>query len=128
MIGWFNQLKNKKRKCFIQFDIVNYYASITPELLSKALDWAEMNVTITPEERNIIMQSKKSFLYTRETPWVKKGDTNFDVAMGAWDGAETCDIIGLFLLDQLANRVKELETGKYRDDGLGVAQTTGTAR
>ena len=124
VINWFKQIKNKKRKSFIQFDICNYYSSITPELLSKALDWAEMYVTITPEERNTIMQSKKSFLYTGDTPWVKKGDTNFDNAMGAWDGAEVCDIIGLFLLDQLANRIAGLEIGKYRDDGLGVAETT----
>ena len=125
VIMWFKQLKNKKRKSFIQFDICNYYASITPELLSKALDWAAMYVTITHEEKNIIMLSKKSFLYTGDTPWVKKGDTNFDIAMGAWDGAESCDLVGLFLLDQLTNRIAGLETGVYRDDGLGVAQNTG---
>ena len=67
-----------------------------------------MYMTITPEERNIIMQSKKSFLYTGETPWDKKGDTNFDNTMGTWDGAEVCDVIGLFLLDQLANRIEGL--------------------
>ena len=44
--------------------------------------------------------------------------------MGAWDGAESCDIVGLYLLDQLRNRIKELETGIYRDDALRVIETT----
>ena len=71
------------------------------------------------------MQSKKSFLYTGVTPWVKKGDSNFDVAMGAFDGAESCDLIGLFLLDQISKRITSLNAGLYRDDGLAVAETTG---
>ena len=68
VITWFNQIKNKQRKSFIQFDIINYYASITPDLLSKALDWAEIYVTLAPDDRNIIMQSKKIFsLHWRNT-------------------------------------------------------------
>ena len=124
VLTWFKKLKNKRRKHFIVFDIDNFYPSITPELMSKALDWAEMYVNISEEERNIIMMSKKSFLYAGKTPWVKKGDKNFDIAMGAFDGAESCDLIGLFLLDQITNRVKEIEAGLFRDDGLAVADTT----
>ena len=106
------------------FDICSFYPSITPELMSKVLDWAERYVQITQEEREIIMKSRKSFLYTGDTPWVKKGEKNFDVGMGAFDGAECCDLIGLFLLDQITNRIKEIESGLYRDDGLAVAETT----
>ena len=36
--------------------------------------------------------------------WVKKIDENFDVTMGAYDGAEIC----------------EKDIGLYRDDGLAV--------
>ena len=36
-----------------------------------------------------------------------------------WDGAETCDIVGLFLLSQLKHLPVSL--GLYRDDGLGVS-------
>ena len=74
VLMWFKQLKNKKKKTFILFDVCSFYPSITPELLSLALDWATMYVNITSEEKNIIMQSKKSYLYTRNKPWVKKGD------------------------------------------------------
>ena len=120
VLRWFRGLKNKKRKSFILFGICSFYPSISEELLLEALNWAMMYVNITPEEKNIIMQAKKSYLYTGKTPWVKKGEKNFDVGMGAWDGAESCDIVGLYLLDQLRNRIKELETGIYRDDALGL--------
>ena len=121
---WFKQLKNKPRKSFILFDICNFYPSITPQLLSNALDWAMMYVNITPEEKDIIMKSKKSYLYTCNVPWVKKGQENFDIGMGAWDGAESCDIVGLYILDQLKNRIAGFESGLYRDDNLGVVETT----
>ena len=64
VIEWFKALNNKKRKSFIQFDIESFYPSITPELLDRAREWAERYVDITPEEKNVIRQAKKSFLYT----------------------------------------------------------------
>ena len=124
VIEWFKCITNKKRKRFIQLDIVNFYPSITPELLDKALDWAESNVSITSDEKNVIKQAKKSFLYTESTPWVKKGERNFDIGMGAWDGAESCDLVGLYLLHLVTSEVKDLEMGLYRDDGLCVSSAT----
>ena len=37
--------------------------------------------------------------------WTKKGDSHFDIAQGAFDTAEVCDIVGLFLLSELKNRI-----------------------
>jgi hypothetical protein len=42
--------------------------------------------------------------------------------MGALDGAECCELVGLFLLSQLKDL--NLEAGLYRDDGLGVSNAT----
>ena len=36
--------------------------------------------------------------------------------MGAYNGAEVCEIVGLFLLNNLANKFDK----KYRDDGLAL--------
>ena len=44
--------------------------------------------------------------------------------MGAFDGAETCEPIGLFLLHILTTQIKDLEGGLYRDDGLCVTDAT----
>ena len=38
--------------------------------------------------------------------------------MGSFDGAEACELVGLFLLSQLSHT--NLNVGLYRDDGLAV--------
>ena len=41
--------------------------------------------------------------------------------MGSYDGAEVCELVGLYMLDQLKQRFPNDDIGLYRDDGLGVA-------
>ena len=118
-ISWFKALESKQTLSFLQFDIDSYYPSITPELLIRALDWASDLVPISQADRELFHQTKDSLLFDRGTVWVKKGDNSFDVSMGSWDGAETCDLVGLFLLSQLKHLPVTL--GLYRDDGLGVS-------
>ena len=38
--------------------------------------------------------------------------------MGSYDGAETCELVGIYILHKLADRIKKEDTGLYRDDGL----------
>ena len=38
--------------------------------------------------------------------------------MGAYDGAENCAIVGLFLSNNLTNKFDKNSVGLYRDDGL----------
>ena len=40
--------------------------------------------------------------------------------MGAWDGTETTDLVGLFMLYEMRNLYADI--GLYRDDGLLVAE------
>ena len=87
VIDWFKKLQNKKKLVFIVFDVVNYYPSITLELLTKALAWAKTHVDITEEEIEIIKETKKSLLFMNKEAWTKKGDLNFDVAQGGFDSA-----------------------------------------
>ena len=47
----------------------------------------------------------------------------FDVTMGSYDGAETCELIGTYMLSLIASKFKD-EVGLYRDDGLAVCKTT----
>ena len=71
VIEWFKGLKNKDNLHFIIFDIVNYYPSITLELLQKALDWAQEFTEVSEEEIEIILQTKKSLLITNGEFWTK---------------------------------------------------------
>ena len=57
-------------------------------------------------------------LYSKRNPWTKKGEKSFDVAMGSFDGAECCELVGLFLLSKLKDLDKNMNVGLYRDDGL----------
>ena len=40
--------------------------------------------------------------------------------MGAYDAAEVSEIVGLFLLNNLANKFDKNSVGLYRDDGLAL--------
>ena len=45
----------------------------------------------------------------------------FDVTMGSYDGAETCELIGAYMLSLMASKLKN-EVGLYRDDGLAICK------
>ena len=47
----------------------------------------------------------------------------FDVTMASYDGAETCELIGIYMLSLVASKFKD-EVGLYRDDGLAVCKAT----
>ena len=70
-------------------------------------------------DMDIIMHCRKSLLFDNETAWTKKNHSNmFDVTMGNFDGAEVCELIGLFLLNNLSEKYGKDNVGLYRDDGL----------
>ena len=123
VINWFNSLENKQNLKFIIFDIDSFYPSITPELLDRALDWAEGHISISRQQRKTIHQACQSFLYHEGQPWMKKGQVNFDVGIGAYHGAQACEIVGLFLLSLLKD-LPNFVASLYRDDGLGVTSST----
>ena len=47
----------------------------------------------------------------------------FDVTVGSYDGAEACELIGIYMLSLIASKFKD-EVGLYRDDGLAVYKAT----
>ena len=123
VIDWFSDIKGKQRSKFIKFDIVEFYPSISEDLLNKALDFAEKFTSISPEERSTIMHARKSLLLNPEAAWKKKDQEDlFDVTMGSLDGAEVCEVVGLFLLDDLSKLIEKKDGGLYRDDGLAVVK------
>ena len=103
---------------------MEFYPSITEDLLGRALDFASNYVTISAADRHVIMHAKQSLLFSTETPWQKRNsNTLFDVTMGSFDGAETCELVGCYLLSQLT-QISDLNIGLYRDDGLAVLNQT----
>ena len=65
------------------------------------------------------MYSHKSLLLNNSSVWIKRqDDTDFDVTMGSFDGAEICDPAGLYIINVLCDRNQKERVGLYRDGGL----------
>ena len=65
--------------------------------------FAKRHISITNKDIEVIFHARKSLLYYKDESWVKKGESNFYVTMGAYDGAELCELIGTFKLSLLVN-------------------------
>ena len=75
---------------------------------------------ITRKDVEVIFHEQKSVLYNNGEPWVKKEGGSFDVTMGAYDGAEVCELIGIYMLYLIGKKYNSKNIGLYRDDGLAV--------
>ena len=129
VIEWFKNIPDKRHHTFVSFDVVEFYPSITEDLLDKAILWAKSFVDIPDEHVSIIKHARKSLLFNPNKPWVKRNNNSmFDVAMGSFDGAEVCELIGLFALNTLAKKFGKENIGLYRDDGLALIQSTSGAK
>ena len=103
----------------MQFDIEEFYPSISKGLLMKAINHTQSFVTITKEEVKTIMHSRKSLLFNNTSVCMKReGDPDFDVTMGSFDGAEFCELIVVYILNVLGGKYGKKRVGLYRDDGL----------
>ena len=128
VITWFQNIKDKKKKTFFQADIENFYPSISEELLRKALTWAKDQTYISDTAVDIIFSARRNVLYDGDNIWVKKNNSKFDIGMGAFDGAECSELIGLYMLFQLvieAEVIGKEEICLYRDDILGTLSCDG---
>ena len=68
---WFKNLQIRKNTTFLTFDVINFYPSITSELLNNALSFAQQHTNISKLEMDIILQSKNTLLYHEDQPWQK---------------------------------------------------------
>ena len=119
MIEWFSNIESKKNSAFIQLDIKDFYPQITEKILDNAIELAKEYTALSDDNIRIIKHCRKSLLFEKDTAWVNKGTAgNFDVTMGSYDGAEVCELIGIYILSALGKRIDKKDTGLYRDDGL----------
>ena len=121
VIQWFNSINDKKSCTFLSFDVIDFYPSINETLLKEALEFASEFTAITEDEKEIIMHSKDTLLFHNNSTWQKSNQTNqFDITMGSYDGAETCELIGKYILHKIKHIIDHKDVGLYRDDGLAV--------
>ena len=90
--------------------------------MNKALDLAANYTKISKEDIRLIYHCRKSLLFFNDEAWKKKDtDSSFDVTMGSFDGAELCELIGIYIQSLLTDSIELItkeNIGLYRDDGL----------
>ena len=70
---------------------------------------------------DVIMHARKSLLFAQGQVWSEKDRSEiFDVTMGAYDGAEACEVVGANILHKLAVHLDWMSVRLYRDDGRAV--------
>ena len=120
VIDWFKAIESKHEYKFMVFDIEQFYPSIKESVLLKALEFAKKHTKVLKKDIDTIRHSRRSLLFNQGETWVKKEDENFDVTMGAYDGAEVCELVGIYLQSLIAERYDKDDFGLYRDDGLAA--------
>ena len=105
-ISWFKNINSKKKSSLLNFDVENFYPSISVKRLIDAINFAKSSANITERDLSIIMQSRITLLFQNSEPWVKKfGNENFDVPMGCYNGAEICELVDSFILNKLTTSI-----------------------
>ena len=50
---------------------------------------------------------------------LKKDNSDFNITMGSYDGAEVCELVGLYIQDILTKEFHHNKIGLHRGDGFG---------
>ena len=104
VIKWFTALENKNDCVIIKVEIRKFYPSITEDILKTSLLFANKYQNIPKEDIRKINHCHKSLLFSDNHPWKKKdSETCFDVTMGSYEGAEICELVGIYILSRLLN-------------------------
>ena len=106
------------------FDIKDFYPSIKEKLLWEAIRFAKLYISTTNKDIEAIFHARKPLLYYKDEPLLRKGESNFNVSMGAYNGAEVCELIGIFMLSLLSKHTNKNHIGLHRDDGLAILKNT----
>ena len=85
----------------------------------KSIAHAKLYTSITQQQLDIILHARKSLLFSKDKPWEKRNNEPlFDIIMSSYDGAEICELLGLYILSILGKIYGVQNVGLYRDDGL----------
>ena len=64
------------------------------------------------------MHSRKFLLFNNTDISIKKNEDPDFYVMGSFDGAELCELVGLYILHILGGKYRKHRIGLYRGDGL----------
>ena len=88
--------------------------------MTNALNVAKEITDISKEDIQIMYHARKSLLLSNEKPWMKREGNIFDITMGAYDGAEVCELVAIFMLNKISEKYNKNDIGIYNDDRLAA--------
>ena len=101
--------------------LFSFFCSITEKLLDNVVSYAQTLTTIPDYIIKLIIRTKKSFFSAEGNIWMEKVESAlFDVTIGSHDGAEVCELVGIYLLGKLSSIIYEKNIGLYSGDRLYV--------
>ena len=125
VIEWCRNIKRTDQCSFVVFHIESFYPSISTKLFGEAILFAKLYYDCTSGELEIIVHSRKTLLFWQNSTWVKKeGDEDFDIPTGCYDGAEICELVGIYIQNKPRKLMNKKDFGLCRDDGLGILRNT----
>ena len=65
---------------------------------------AQGYIDVTGKDTEIIYHVLKLLLFDEKDTWMKKQSSLFDVTMGAYDGAEVCELVGTYMLSVISEK------------------------
>lgn len=107
IIDRFRHLKTKHNFQIIQLDIREFYPLITEFNLDKSISLAGEQMNINTNEIKSIKPYRKSLLFDNEDEGIKK-EVTFDITMGSFDGAITCELIVMHMLYEINKRIIQM--------------------
>ena len=105
---------------FVTFDIKDFYPFMAQDLLNKTLNFSSECIYISKCDTDVINHARKSLLFDGSNTWIKKQGRLFNVSMGAYDGAQVCELVGIYMLNVFSKKYNKNDFRLYQDDGLAV--------
>ena len=108
-------------ECEEAYRLAFYKDGKTFYILHQTLRFATQHRNIDKNDLRIVNYCRNSLIFSDNKSWKKKStDSCFDVTKGSFDGAEICELLGLYIQSRLEKILPKSNFGLYRDDGLAL--------
>ena len=88
--------------------------------MKNGTQFAAEHTDMNKNDFEVIFHARKSLLFHFNQPWIKRDSHTFDVKMGTYDGAEICEVVGIFMLSLLRKKYSFNDIGLHHDHGLST--------
>ena len=68
---------------------------------NQSVDFADKYIKVLNEDKTMIKHERKFLLVNRQQTWIKKEKGLLDETMGAYNGAEVCELVVIFIFYKL---------------------------